>query len=203
MRPNQRENARRRYARALTAVYDRATADQRSYGADWYGQAHAAAAAIAAEHPDCTLENAAGAIAALSPRIHWAQNVADAERLAHWYFADDEADGYVPLYALRLSAYSAQQHKAVDCLADGMDPLDVLRGPKESAFYRNIVGDTDAVTVDVWIARAASRGQLHAPGTRSNYADMAAGLRRAARTVGVTPRDFQAAVWVTIRGSHA
>lgn len=199
---NTRENARRRYARALSAAYAAADDDARAYGAGWYAAARAVAREIADECP-CSLEQAAGAIAALSPRVSWADNQADARRLADWYFTPNGCGDWVPLWGLRLHAFSAQQHKAVDCLTDGMGPLDILRGPKERAFYRNIIGDTDAVTVDVWVARAATRGTRDKPASHRDYADMAAGLRRAARAAGVTPRDFQAAVWVAIRQSHS
>lgn len=197
-----RENARRRYARALSAVYASADDAARTYGASWYAGAHKVAQEIADEH-GCTVEQAAGAIAALSPRVSWADNQVDARTLTGWYFSTDETQSFIPLWGLRLRAFSRQQAKAVDCLADGMDPLDVLNGPKERAFYRNIVGDTEAVTVDVWITRAATRGTYDRPRGARNYADIAAGLRRAARAAGVNPRDFQAAVWVAVRQSHA
>ena len=194
-----REAARRRYARALLATYDRATDDQRAYGADWYGAAYDIAADIAADYaPHVTPEQVAGAIAALSPRNKWHSNVADARALTDWYFAD-ESTGHRPLWHLKreLSAFGAQVDKAVDCLGAD-DPLTILRGPKERAFYLNIIGHTDWVTVDVWMARAASRGAIDSP-SRGQYEDMARATRRAARAVGAAPRDFQAAVWLVAR----
>jgi hypothetical protein len=40
-------------------------------------------------------------------------------------------------------------------IACGEDPDAVLSGPKVRAFFANIMGDVDAVTIDVWAARAA------------------------------------------------
>lgn len=193
-----RENARRRYQRRLAALYARATPDQRAYGADWYGEALREATALASEY-DTTPERVAGAIAALSPRVHWLNNLQDARALLDWYY-DDESSGYIPLWALKrhLSAYGPQVDKAVDILGTD-DPLTILNGPKETAFYLNIIGDPHHVTVDVWMTRAATAGALDTPGTRARYEDIAAAVRRAARAVGATPRDFQAAVWLVAR----
>lgn len=98
-------------------------------------------------------------------------------------------------------------------IANGEAPLSVLRGPKVRAFYANITGDADAVTVDVWAVRAARGDQACVPDGRGRlryaddgtvsareYREYADVYRRAARRLGVTPRECQAAVWVAVRG---
>lgn len=83
-------------------------------------------------------------------------------------------------------------------IAHGADPLDVLNGPKVRRFYLNITGDHSVVTVDVWAARAAGvDGKL----TGARYLAVERAYQNAARIVGMTPRDLQAAVWVHTRGS--
>ncbi len=194
-----RENARRRYARALLAVYAAASDDQRAYGASWYEDALEAATRLAAGR--CTVAHAAGVIAALSPRNAWGDNLADASTLLDWFYADPD-EPFEPLWAVRwrMSAFTACIEKAVDVL-NSVDPLSVLRGPKERAFYANIMGDADAVTVDVWATRAATRGAMDEP--RGHYADIAAAYRRAARRADTTPQDLQAAVWLVLRDTTA
>jgi hypothetical protein len=82
--------------------------------------------------------------------------------------------------------------------------LSVLNGPKVRAFYSNIMGDTDAVTVDTWAVRVATgRTGKHAEwtiGTKRRYAAVADAYRRAAVILGVDPRTVQAATWVAARG---
>ncbi len=189
-------NETRRYARALAATYARADADTRAYGAEWYGAARDFAADLS-ERYALPLESVACAIAALSPRSRWSENRADAERLCRWYDAErDAADGYghfVPLESIRRDFYAVnirQIYKAVDCLGCA-DPLaaGILRGPKERAFAANILGDSDAVTVDSWIyavalrqdtARGARVGQRSAP-TAREYELITRAMRAAAR----------------------
>lgn len=193
------ENAVRRYQRALLRVWDEADAETRGYGAAWYGAANAAAGDLAARY-GFTLEQAAGVIAALSPRVEWRANLTDAERVLSW--AEDCRDGLsVPDGGPRDTyAFRANVLKAIEVVTL-VDPLSALRGPKQRAFYRNIVGDTQAVTVDVWATRAATNGKSDGPRSGAQYADIARAYVRAARHVGVPPRDLQAAVWVQVRGA--
>ena len=197
------ENAVRRYQRAVLAVWDGADAATRGYGAEWYGNAHATAAELAARY-GFTVAQAAGVIAALSPRVKWAPNVAAAEVVLSW--AEDARDGRPVADVESLARecggpFRANVRKATHVVALD-DPLDGLNGPKERAFYRNIMGDTDGVTVDVWATRAATYGKQNAPKGKADYANIAQGYRRAARAAGTTPRDLQAAVWAAYRGSH-
>ncbi len=198
MTRRERENAIKRFERSLLRVWQAADAPARQYGAAWYSEAHAAAASLADRY-GFTVEQAAGVIAALSPRIHWGENLADAETVLSW--AENERDGYghdVPYWALPVSAFSTNVAKACEVLAVD-NPLTVLNGPKQRAFYSSIIGDTSTVTVDVWATRAATYGKLDTP--KRLYDLIAAAYKRAARKVGTTPRDFQAAVWVTLRSN--
>lgn len=69
--------------------------------------------------------------------------------------------------------------------------LAVTYAPKVRAFYRNLMGDLDHVTVDVWAARAAGVDP-------ANFR-----YRRAAQLSGVAPAELQSVVWVNQRGSAA
>jgi hypothetical protein len=130
---------------------------------------------------------AAAVLAALSPRVQWADNV----------------HGARVLYGLaegRLRAFCRQVRKA-RAIRAGADPDAVLRGPKERAFWRAITGDVDSVTVDRWAYLAAmgepsGRRGIPAP----MYARLAAAYADAADLVGESPRDMQAIVWGIERG---
>ena len=192
-----RENAIRRYERALLRVWDNADEHTRNYGAEWYTNARDECTRLALDN-GFTVEQVAGACAALSPRSHWADNLADTRALVEWSADMRDGRGYnVPLWGLRLHAFGPQQDKAAEILSSDDDPLVILRGPKERAFYRNIMGDADGVTVDVWATRAATRSKRDVPG--AEYETIAAAYRRAARKVNTTPRDFQAAIWLEVR----
>ena len=77
--------------------------------------------------------------------------------------------------------------------------LEALRGPKVIPFYRNIIGDPDNVTVDVWACRAYDGTDV--PGSLRKHRAIADAYRRAAKRAGVCPRDFQAVIWTVVRES--
>jgi hypothetical protein len=205
MNAHARANAVVRYRRALLDVWGTADDYARAYGAEWYGAANREARSLGDRYGFTTAQ-AAGVIAALSPRVRWHENLADAGVVLSW--CEDArggfTDGEIPAESLRgdCSAFTANILTATAC-AYADDPLTVLNGPKQRAFYRNIIGDAECVTVDVWATRAATRGKLDAPRGLGEYRVIERAYQNAARYVGVAPRDFQAAVWIAVRGSAA
>jgi hypothetical protein len=173
------QNARARLLRLWKA------ADPANGGREWYRESRGAAEAIARDSL-VTLEQAAGVIAALSPRQSWRVNV----RLAA------DACAGRPFGGLGSSLRNATR------ILRGEHPLDVLGGPKTRAFYQAIMGDDDAAVIDVWMIRAMGDDAESAP-TAKRYAILAATLRSAARKAGVPTADFQAIIWTHIRGSAA
>jgi hypothetical protein len=117
-------------------------------------------------------------------RLRWSSNVALAEALC----AGKPVTGVL----------SANLEKAQRIL-DGERPLAVLGGDKVRAFYRAIMGDPEAVVLDVWMMRAA--GWQKATLSKSEYASLSEALTSAAERVGLDPADFQAVVWTHVRGS--
>lgn len=157
---------------------------------EWYGVAQGAADDLAARY-GVTREAAAGVIAAMSPRQTWKGNLRAADVILH-----AAAHGLdLPAVGLRSNARKAWK------IANGAAPLDVLGGPKVRAFFANIIGDLDAVTVDVWAARAAGVDPNHL--TAARYRAVADAYRRAAASIGLAPAILQAIVWVSIRGAAA
>jgi len=179
-------------ARALR-TFDRASASDVEAGARWYDEAGALAASLAtySEWAEDTLdlERAASVIAALSPRTPWSRNVAGAVALL--------ADGDVA--AQRLGCLGRNVTTAMVAVYQGFA---ALNGPKTSAFARNIAGDREVVTVDVWAMRAV--GLDDALLTRKGaYDAVAHAYRLAAGRRGVDPATLQATAWIVARNGRA
>ena len=164
----------------LLALYASADEPTRAAGRDWYPEQWRCCRRAARAH-GVTPHRVAAILAACSPRVHFARA---------WLLTEAACAGY------SVAHFRHCQDKVARVLA-GERPLRVLAGPKVRAFYRNIVGDAHAVTVDVWAARAAG---VDPPGTRAQYAEIEAMYATAARRVGEAPRDFQAIVWCQLRG---
>lgn len=172
-----------------------ATAEDLANGLAWYDRAADVAAALAAGTDGrVTPAQAAGVIAALSPRCGWSANVRAAATMIDAYVAGQDQPVVAGLGANRAKAWR---------VLTTPDPLTVLRGPKVRAFYANITGDCNAVTVDVWAAAAATGSKSDDAPRGRHYEHLADAYRRAASLAGVTPRDMQAAVWTHYRRTHA
>lgn len=183
------------YRRNIRKAYRRATPADMAQGLAWYG--------IAADFADelsaistLGVEQTAGVIAALSPMTGWSTNVNNARRLTHEHLrgATTPRGGY---------GFRKNRDKAWRILK-GEHPLDVLGGKKVRAFYANILGDPDAVTVDRWAIRIAY-GDPEGKMTVSDgeYDVIADAFRAVAAEVELTTHDLQAAVWVYFRRVHA
>lgn len=173
--------------RRITKAFRAATAADMAAGLGWYAEARAAAEQIDPTSP----ARAAGVIAALSPRCQWSTNVRWTAAVIH------AANTCAPVPSVHTETMRAQAWR----IAQGEAALSVLNGPKVRAFYANIMGDTDAVTVDVWATLVATGTKdERLIGTPARYALVADAYRQAARVLGVTPREVQAATWVAVRG---
>lgn len=170
-------------------------ADAMIYGVDWYADAQRAIMAMAATHGR-TVETVAGVVAALSPRTAWSQNLAAADRI----LADREA-----------RVGTGGNRRKARAIVDGADPMAVLvnngssTGHKVRAFYMNLIGHHDHVTVDVWAWRAATGGdeRIKRLDSAAWYGAVARAYARAAAARGLAPAVFQAVVWCEVRGAHA
>lgn len=191
--------------RRITRAYRASTAAHRAAGLGWYAEAWRVANEIAEglvgaavwarmtnEQRHALASLVAGVIAALSPRCQWSTNVAWTRAVMHAAWSG------LPCPPVHTTVMRAQAWR----IANGEAVLSVLNGPKVRAFWANITGDTDAVTVDVWAIRAAMGDAAPTDGriTPAQYRAVADAYRRAAAILGITPRECQAAVWVHTRG---
>jgi hypothetical protein len=182
----------------LLKVWDEMTPEAFAAGIAWYGEARNAAREM---HPNVLV--AAGVIAALSPRQKW-----DANKRYAGMVCRAALDGSV--ICPKTASYGVLERKAW-AIATMQTPtidaiLKILNGDKITRFFRNIIGDDNAVTVDVWAARAAGDNKV-SPSTGKDiaphglrYAYLESAYQIAAQRVGVTPREFQAAIWCFVRG---
>lgn len=183
-------------ARRLRALYAGADPATIAAGRDWYREAAAEVARLARSAPPGIGRVAcAGVLAALSPRAQWGQNVAGARAAVA-----AAATGADPALAAAPYSLGANCVKAARILAG--EPADkVLGGRKVRAFWRAILGDGAAVTIDYWACVAAGRGQDANRLTPRRHAVIERAYRAAADWAGETPRDFQAIAWIAARGT--
>lgn len=176
----------------IVKAYRAASDEDRLAGETWYASALAFCQTLDPEN----VSRAAGVVAALSPMLSWPRNMVMAENV----YAGE-----------RSGCLSANIAKAVRIL-DGEDALDVLRGTKVRAFYANIMGDPDTVTVDrhaIMVADDRTYTSDELKFTAGNVKRIAAEYREAARILSdetgrtLSPAMVQATVWVWWRKTHA
>ena len=150
----------------------------------WYADAeliaHDMVAIFASRGIDANLEQCASIISAFSPRQRWSRNVVQALEFAH---------GGKP------SGLSNNLRMAENALTMGFD---ALRGMKTNNFARAIAGDDNAVTIDVWMMRAAGM-TIDSP-NKTQYRELVEAVNAIAIIEGLTPRTTQALIWIVYRG---
>jgi len=173
--------------RRILATFARATASDIEAGSTWYDEARELAVSLA-HSVGTDVEHAAAVISHLSPRTTWTRNVTGATALLT---NDVRADGII----------GANFDRARASL-DADDVESTFGGPKTLRFYRNITGDAESVTVDVWAARVAGVDESQLSRVVV-YDAVEVAYQRAARRVGVEPATMQATTWIVARGGRA
>lgn len=199
-----------RMYRAVMDKYNASSQEIRDWGTEWYDTANQYIQNLA-EATGRTPEQVAGVVAAFSPRTAW--DPANLTQATHFLLNYDPNnpdalnEGW-PGLAENLK----RAQRIVQGGGDHDSVLEALQGagkdaPKITSFYKNMLGDPDAVTIDTWMARAIlGEGQDMAPGDASqqalgwtgSYEKMADVVRRAAKDLGISPRALQAIVWTQV-----
>ena len=175
----------------ILRTFDRATPANIEAGALWYEEAGDLATELGARTGYGRLV-AAAVIAHLSPRTTWTRNVDGAIHLL-----ESHGEHVFP------GLIGRNVENAQRVLSDGYDdPADSFTGPKTARFYANIIGDREAVTVDVWAARVAGvdEDKLALTGV---YDALEHAYRLAVRRRSVAPATMQATTWIVARGGRA
>ncbi len=177
------------YESAILAVYSRATAQQITDGLSWYPQAMRE---LEVYSDIWNVRERAAVCAILSPRITWASNLEGVKRIAK---AIRQGWNVQPTVA----GVRRNVSKAWDTAQD----KDVTRvsGPKVSAFYANLCGDFNRVTIDVWAARAAGVSEVEMSHLdRNRYKCLERAYQNVAYELALNPAALQAIVWCVQRG---
>lgn len=179
----------RSLTRHILARYRAASPQHVAEGLAWYDAAFTAAERLA-WHPGASVAQAAVAIAHLSPRTTWKNNLLLAEELL--------LGRQRPIWALR------RQWELAGASLRAEDPLSTFStaARKTRNFAHAILGDRHAVVVDIWAARVAGASERSVR-TSLGYQAVAEAYRRGSRIAGVSARDLQAITWIAIRGEAA
>jgi hypothetical protein len=177
-------------SRLLAHWNDTARTGRRARGRAWYPAARAWAETLAHETGH-TLEQVVAVLAITSPGAQLRTNLAWTESILR---GECETAGRFP---------NANRPKIANVLSDPANAAEYVTGPKVGPFHHAILGDTSALVLDRWAIFAATgeRGDQAvgkvADTKRRDAVDTA--YRNIARRVGLSVRDFQAAIWIHVR----
>lgn len=177
--------------RRILSSYELATEQNRSDGRQWYWAAQEYALGLS-DTSGVDIDATAAVIAALSPQLRWREN----KRAAHTLLTTGRKESGV------LTASFDRANRVLRAI----DPVAELnrtgRAPKIHSFARNILGQTDSVTIDTWMARLVfgDVDRIHLLGRVGMYDAIANEFRRVAVDVDETPSALQAIVWIQTRG---
>lgn len=176
----------------ILATFDRATPANVAQGARWYTEGELLIDSLAIQ-TGYSREHVAAVFGQMSPRTFWSRNVAGATAILL---------GETPLHCLGENVARAR------VALDSPDPIASIGGQKVKAFTLNLLGDREAVTVDVWAARVALGANLAVDYANilarvGVYDALANAYRIAAARRGVDPATMQAVCWVVMRGGRA
>ena len=171
----------------ISRLYNSATDQDVIDGMCWYNEAISIVYRLS-NNSQYTIDQVAAAMAHLSPRLRWKQNVDSIESLV--------ATGFLPSYVM--SGPANRSRKALVAANPGV--TFGKKAKKTLNFSRNVSGCVNSVTVDVWAARVVgvSEAQLKLTGV---YEAIAHCYRLAAKRAGIHPAQMQAITWIVIRGS--
>ncbi len=188
------------YATNIVSIFHQAQPTDWTAGMEWYPLAHSLAQRIAGTL-DVSVAQAAYAIAAISPRTSWPENVRAINAIAQ-HMADGGQFGDFSVTP-KLRVTNINLSKAFAILTTG-DLAYIGNGPKTRAFADNILHPETslAVTIDSWAYRIAAgminvtdevpvaiRGKV--------YDEVAAAYIEVANFSGLLPLELQAITWVT------
>lgn len=169
------------------------TAGEITAGKKWYPMMTARLQRLAAHH-GVPLEVAAAMMAATSPGMKPQPNFAWVDYLLT---TDRDGDEAIDTRPDGLPVPYSKEHIRKAMAIRDTGNTDLLSGPKVTAFFANLMGHLDVVTLDTWAVRPWGIDQ--APKGRRREAIVAA-YEELADYLGMEPAEAQATVWVHLRG---
>lgn len=118
-------------------------------------------------------------LAIFSPRVSVKRNI----RLANYYLAVGE--------------FHPTTLKTTRSAVEHYEDTGAIRGPKTAQFARAILGQSDAIVLDVWMARAfrVPQREFSRPAVRAKCEQR---IRKVATALGWTACEVQSAVWTAV-----
>ena len=187
----------------IQALLDLASVADQAEGLSWYERASYAAIRLADQY-EIKEEQAAGVIAALSPRNKWDRNLLDAENLIAAYVAG----GAEAAADVKVCTFGKNKTKAIEILesayADG-GVFAILSGPKLKEFYSCIRGFQD-VCIDghaysIWFGDRVTLAKVPSIGVKLR-AEIKKDYLAVAKKNNLTGAQVQAITWVAHRRIH-
>lgn len=183
----------------ILAAYDMADRATLAEGRAWYPVMADTVRALA-EGYGIPFERAVGVLAVTSPQCSVSENIRITDNILEAFSAGKEGPPSVHFVDAIWSAWSI--------LEGDFSPLEWhttkagvrTKAQKTRSFYRNILGETDYVTIDRWAARIAFGAEVINQPSSGCYRRVEAAYRDAAAQRNETPRDLQAIVWIVTRG---
>lgn len=130
---------------------------------------------------------------------HWIEHGRNTDATVSWLQSATKPDGSKGAFTgvLKGKGVDSSHINNVRRALEGKD----LQGRKVQNFFLNLMGDPDAVTVDTWMLKAFALDGFKTSGWQRDklYDIIADAIRQEADKAGVTPREFQAAVWAGVR----
>lgn len=187
------------YSENLNRYYVIAADYVKANGIGWYAQAHQDCKDLAEKY-NITLEQSCAIVAALSPRVAWAVNVACAEKcIIAWMRGLQPTD-------IHIEAFRANRAKAWAILDNPHhDPKTYVGKPKTApkvrAFYECLLNPltTREVCIDSWMARAATNDMGRTAITPKEFQAIAHEVALLADSYGIPPLVMQAIIWESVR----
>jgi len=197
----------KRNQKHIQAILDLASVADQVEGLSWYERANQAAYRLIRQYEKISFAQAAGVIAALSPRNKWERNLIDAENLiAAFVTAGTEAAAEV-----KVCTFSSNKRKALKILQlrlgfNGMtEVLEILSGPKLREFCSCIAGQDD-VCIDghaysVWFGCRVALKDVPKIGVKLRR-EIKADYLAVAKKNNLKGFELQAITWVAHRRLH-
>ncbi len=179
----------------IRSYFNQATAEQIEQGRAWYGNALDVAITVS-ELADVSIEHGAAIVSAYSPQCSWKAN-----KEAALEFAE---------HGTKRTGILGESHERAKRVLRADNPIAELnaktgKAHKIVSFARNILGETDTVTIDVWAVRAALGPNYvgnpeHALRRTGAYAMVSEAYLAVAKELGLSGPVVQAICWCVIRG---
>jgi|TARA_R110000851_G_scaffold327222_1_gene496507 hypothetical protein len=139
----------------------------------------------------------ANVLSALSPRNKWERNIFDTEQVLK---AVNNGKGHD---SIKVCTFNNNKIKAFELAQGNREGIEYSNSPKTHSFVKNIAElNENFVTVDVWHTRAAfDKMVVPTSLSASNYDDIRDITIKNAKKHNITPYQYQAIVWCSIRNN--